>query len=439
MRTGWRCALLALAASAPLQAQQAPASAVASFDSAWAAIARTFWDTTLVNGRWRTVKDSLRAGLEDAGDDRVRAAIRALIAVPEQSHFVLIPERISPLDPAAATPSGTRARPGTTGIEARLLGDTVVVWRVQAGSPAALAGIRPGASITHFDTLALDGVLGALHRAMPADSARALKLLNAVAIARLAGSTGDTVRVTVRDASGDVRTHALERAPLAGQLTRFGNLPPMVVRSSGDSVALGDGRQATVITFSGWFPVIATELDDRLFAARGAPGLILDLRGNPGGVVGMLAGISGHLLDSSVAIGTMRGRGATIHFVANPRRVDRSGARVVPYGGPVAILIDGFTGSTSEFFTSGMQALGRARVFGVPSAGEALPSAMARLPNGDVMMHAIADHEDAGGRRVEGVGIMPDVVTPLTRGDLKAGRDAALEAARDWLARSTRN
>jgi C-terminal processing protease CtpA/Prc len=52
-----------------------------------------------------------------------------------------------------------------------------------------------------------------------------------------------------------------------------------------------------------------------------------------------------------------------------------------------------------------------------------------------MLMHVVADHEDAAGRHIEGTGVMPDEVTPLTRADLLAGRDAALEAARAWLGR----
>ncbi len=319
-----------------------------------------------------------------------------------------------------------------------MLGDTVVVWRVLAGGAAARAGIRPGLTITHLDTVAVDSVRARLVRAVTGDRTQAMRLLNQWVTSRLAGRSEDTLRLTLRDARGRESTHRLVRTALAGQLTRFGNLPPLVVGSTGDSIALGGGRFAPVIAFTAWFPAVASELDARLFAVRAAPGLVLDLRGNPGGVVGMLAGVSGHVLDTAVSLGTMRGRGATINFVANPRRVSPAGARVAPYGGPLAILVDEFTGSTSEFFASGLQAIGRARVFGVRSAGQALPAAMVRLPSGDVLMHAIADHEDAAVRRVEGPGVQPDEPTPLTRADLLAGRDAALEAARAWLARQPR-
>ena len=89
---------------------------------------------------------------------------------------------------------------------------------------------------------------------------------------------------------------------------------------------------------------------------------------------------------------------------------------------------------TTEFFASGMQALGRARIFGSTSAGQALPAAMGRLPSGDVLLHVIADHSDARGRRVEGIGVVPDQASPLRIADLRAGRDAALDAARAWIA-----
>jgi C-terminal processing protease CtpA/Prc len=50
----------------------------------------------------------------------------------------------------------------------------------------------------------------------------------------------------------------------------------------------------------------------------------------------------------------------------------------------------------------------------------------------------IADHVDPRGRRVEGVGVVPDTFTPLSLVDIRAGRDAALDAARTWIAAGAR-
>lgn len=411
---------------------------LASLDSAWAAIGRTYFDTVLVAGPWRTLHDSLRQSLGAEPElDSVRRAIRTLIAFPKQSHFALIPADAVP--PAGSERTSSRGAPGTTGIDVRMIGDTLVAWRVAAGSPAANAGVRPGDVISHVDTTSVDGVVTRLTKAFPTDGRQRRMLSTQFAMSRLGGSTGDTVRLTIRADDGSARPLVLVRTPLSGRIQQYGNLPPMSVRASLDSVAVRTAHgtvQIPVVHFSSWFPIIIQDLDRYLFGARGAPGLILDLRGNPGGVVGMVGGVAGHFTDTIVSLGTMYGRGSTLHLRTNPRVVNSAGQRIPTVSAPVAILVDDFSASATEFFSAGMQALGRARIFGVATAGQSLPAAMFRLPSGDVLMHPIADHEDPSGRRVEGTGVTPDTPTPLTRSDLRTGRDAALEAAREWFARS---
>lgn len=411
---------------------------LASLDTAWAAIGRTYFDTTLVAGPWRTLHDSLRRSLGAEPElDSVRRAIRTLIAFPRQSHFALIPADAVP--PPGSGRTSSRGAPGTTGIDVRMIGDTLVAWRVAAGSPAAVAGVRPGDVISHLDTASVAGLVTRLTKAFPTDLRQRQMLATQFAMSQLGGSTGDTVRLTLRSDDGGAQPLTLVRSPLSGRIQQYGNLPPMSVRASLDSVAVTTPHgavQVPVVHFSSWFPIIIQDLDRYLFGARSAPGLILDLRGNPGGVVGMVGGVAGHFTDTIVSLGTMYGRGSTLHLRTNPRVVNSAGQRVPTVSVPVAILVDDFSASATEFFSSGMQALGRARIFGVATAGQSLPAAMLRLPSGDVLMHPIADHEDTNGRRVEGTGVTPDTPTPLTRNDLRAGRDAALEAAREWLARS---
>jgi len=130
----------------------------------------------------------------------------------------------------------------------------------------------------------------------------------------------------------------------------------------------------------------------------------------------------------------MRTRTTELRVVANPRLVSTAGERVTPYDGPVAILTDGMSGSASEVFAGGMQSIGRARVFGDTTAGGVLPASMDRLPNGDILYHAFAEFETADGTYLEGRGVYPDEVVPLSREDFLAGRDPVLEAAITWIA-----
>jgi carboxyl-terminal processing protease len=106
--------------------------------------------------------------------------------------------------------------------------------------------------------------------------------------------------------------------------------------------------------------------------------------------------------------------------------------------GPVALLIDSGSASTSEIMAAGLQEAGRARIFGESSPGAALPSNFKTLPTGDLFQYAIADLQTPNGILIEGRGVTPDELVPCTRADLAAGRDPALEAARRWLDRERR-
>jgi len=216
---------------------------------------------------------------------------------------------------------------------------------------------------------------------------------------------------------------------------RYPNLPPSVALVEYERLPLGaaEGACAGVIRFHIWMPQIAQQLDRAVDALRDCRGIVIDLRGNIGGNVGMVMGFGGHFLDSAVSLGTMRMRGSELRYVANPRRGTSRGEPVRPYAGPLAILVDPISASTSEIFAVGMQSIGRARVFGETSAGMALPAIATRLPTGDVLQHVVADFVDPSGRRIEARGVVPDELVPLRRAELLDGRDPALDAAVRWI------
>lgn len=225
------------------------------------------------------------------------------------------------------------------------------------------------------------------------------------------------------------------RAPVAGAPVRFGNLPTMFVEVARSVRPLGQGgRCAGVIRLSVWMLPATAALDSAVDAVRHCEGVVVDLRGNPGGVGAMVMGFGGHFLDSTLTLGVMKLRTNTMRFVANPRRADVRGRPVTPYAGRLAIVVDSLSMSTSEIFAAGMQAVGRARIFGENTPGLALPAIVTRLPTGDALMHVFADFTDPRGTRIEGRGAVPDVLVPLRRAELLAGRDAALEAAVRWIA-----
>ncbi len=215
---------------------------------------------------------------------------------------------------------------------------------------------------------------------------------------------------------------------------KLGHLPTVFARFRAARARTTDGDGAVgVIWFNAWMMPIMQQFDQTVDRYRDADGFVIDLRGNGGGVGAMIMGLAGHFIDGRESLGVMRTRTTTLRFVTNPRRVSTTGERVSPFAGPVAVLTDGMSASASEVFTGGMQAVGRVRVFGTTTAGAVLPASMDRLPNGDVLYHAFGEFETATGIRLEGRGVVPDEPVALTRRDLLAGRDAALEAALVWI------
>jgi carboxyl-terminal processing protease len=219
-----------------------------------------------------------------------------------------------------------------------------------------------------------------------------------------------------------------------GDVVSFGNLPPFRARIRIQDARTPAGRLVGVVGFNVWMPIVAQPFESAIDRFRDADGIVIDLRGNPGGLADMIRGIAGHVLAEPLLLGRMRMRAVNLEFRANPRRATADGRRVEPYAGPVAVLVDALTGSASECFAGGLQSLGRVRVFGNATMGRALPAATRSLPNGDVLMYAVGDFVTSNGRRLEGDGVVPDEVVPMEPGALAAGRDAEWYALR-WIDR----
>jgi len=410
---------LALPLAGSSQSWREPA--LASFDEAWQTINDTYPDPTFGGVDWAGVRVELRSQAERAeSPDDVRRVIREMIARLGQSHFVLL-----------APPVGRARGVAGVAVDLRMSDAGVVIVRVAPGSRAEAAGLRPGQVLSRVDdepaSAWMDAAEGHDQRSRAADVLARAELA-------LTGPDGSDALVVVRDESGD-RTMRVVREREAGQIVRFGNLPPLAVRVDAYERATPGHHRAGVIAFSVWMPAASARIDAAVDRFRDADGLVIDLRGNPGGLVEMIRGVAGHVLSDPVSLGRMQTRQATLPLEANPRRSTADGRSVEPFSGPVAILVDELTASASECFAGSLQSLGRARVFGRQTMGQALPAATRTLPNGDVLMHVLGDFVTPTGIRLEGTGVVPDVIVPVSVASLRAGHDGALEAALAWIDR----
>lgn len=398
-----------------------------SFDAAWRIVRDTYYDTTFNGHDWEAVRRELRPKVEAADSaEQVRNAIREMLSRLGDSHLMLLP--------AGAAPAGEPARDtsGEPGLDVRYQpGDReVLVVRVLDGSGAEAAGVGPGWLLR-----AIDGEpIAPLVTKATGHAGPQLAPLEAwrVVTERLRGPIGSRARLQLVDGRGESRDVLAERRAERGEAVTLGTFPTMFVRTAQRSMQSPDGGTVGYLRFNVWLtpvdPFVAAGVD----AYRSAEGIVLDLRGNPGGLAAMLMGIAGQFVSERVSLGEMRTREGTLRFFANPRRVAPDGRPVAPFDGRLAILVDGLTGSASECFAGGMQSIGRARVFGVRTMGQALPALFDRLPSGDVLVHAYADFVTATGARLEGNGVRPDTEAPWSREALLDGRDTALEQAVIW-------
>ena len=403
--------------------------AVATFDSLWTIVRDTYVDTAFVGARWIHVRDSLRprAQLISARPELDRLLEEVLHTIPD-SHFYIIPASVAPDDSVRDGDAGR----GSTGLALRLAGGRIVAWRVDPGGPAARAGIRAGQAITKVGARKPDSMLARI-RAMPAEAQpRALSEMLHSLNGAVTPSAGDSVRLEVLE-KGNLTRFTVVSTAAKGRVSRYGNLPPIAGLVEWSRIPTATGKCAGAVAFNIWLPALVEDLESAVDSARTCAGVVIDLRGNPGGVGAMVMGFGGYFVDSAQSLGTMKMRQLSLNFVINPQRSRSAGGRATPFAGPVAILVDPMTASTSEIFAAGMQRIGRVCVFGERSAGAALPALMDRLPSGDVFVHAVADFTDPEGRRIEGAGAVPDVEILLNPQALREGRDAPMDAAVSWI------
>jgi carboxyl-terminal processing protease len=402
MRRVWLAVVAAALASA-----QPRSLDLAAFDQVWTTIRDTHWETSPGGLDWEAVRAEFRPQVEAARTrEEAREVLENMLRRLKQTHFAIVPSPVyAPLEAAGG------GGPGATGIDVRMLDGEVVVTGVDPGSPAERAGVRPG-----WVVQAVNG--------RPLIVANLPELaLTRVMLARLSGAVGDTIEVTF-----DHGTLRLELGEGRGEWTEFGNLPAQRVWYEERRIG-----NVGYVRFNAFLdiPRLMPAFERTIRNCGDCRGLIIDLRGNPGGIGGMAMGMAGFLIDRpNQRLGTMYLRDQKLQFVVNPR--------AEAFRGPVAVLIDGTSASTAEIFAGGLKDLGRARIFGTRSAGAALPSVFTRLPNGDGFQYAIANYVSESGTVLEGAGVQPDVEVRLRKADLLAGRDAVVDAAVRWIEQEAR-
>lgn len=277
--------------------------------------------------------------------------------------------------PPGAAETDRERRSGQAGLGITLVrrGVAIVVASVLPDSPANEMGIRPGDRI-----ISVDG--------------RAVGREDATVIAGLiAGPDATTVLLGWRGRDGRVRTQSIERAVV----------PPMTVSAerSGDIV---------LIRIDGFSIDTDSQFGDALaasFEGHRVRGLIIDLRGNRGGLLRQAVESVGLIMVDGV-VSTTAGR--------NPQSSREWRGGTGPdqaQGRPIVVLVDGRTASAAEIMAAALEDSGRAVVVGSATLGKGLVQTIGQLPNGGELFVTWSRVLAPAGWPIQGLGVMPQVCT----------------------------
>lgn len=410
-------------------------TAIETFDDVWNTVRERHFDPELNGVDWDAVRDEYRPRAAEASTQgELRGVINAMLGKLGQSHFGVMPRHTLP-ELGAETQAATGGEvSGDVGLDFRNVEGSVLVTRVAADGPAERAGVKPGWILSGIGADDVGRWVEGYERIDGGSARRMVRFaLHERITDALIGPVESQVRLTFVDGDDRERALMLTRAERDVEAHNFGdNLPTFYLKFEHRILDLDEARVG-LIHWSNWFLPVMQPIDLAVDEMRDCDGLVLDLRANGGGALGMVMGVAGHFFDEVTMLGTQTSREVESTYQAFPRKVNPRGKRVKPFAGPVAILIDGLTASASEVFAAGMQSTGRARIFGGTSAGAVLPAMTKSLPNGDAMIFAFGDFKTTSGDLVEGVGVIPDVEVVLTREALLSGADPALEAAVAWI------
>lgn len=386
-----------------------------AFDKVWNTVNEKHYDPTFGGVDWKKVREIYAPKAAVAGSrDEFHAVLRRMLAELKLSHFGIYPRQTDGIS------AGTSAT-GNIGVEVTMIGGQPVVSRVDAGSTAAAAGIRPGFIIQKVDDKTSADLLKGLNASF---AGRGLTpgmedvYRERTFVGMLGGVSGTNAKVEMLDEKDQPKVFEVARKPFSGEMSLpLGNFPPQEIVFESRKLASGIGY----IRFNIWVIPQAAKFRQAMRELADAKGLIIDLRGNPGGVGGLAPGLAGLLVNERASLGGMNFRDTEQKFIVYPQ--------ANPFLGKIAVLTDHGSASTSEVFAAGLQDNGRAKIVGTTTAGAVLPSVFDTLPTGVIFQYAISDYRSPKNVLVEGKGVTPDIEVKQTREDLLKGNDLPLQAA----------
>ena len=264
------------------------------------------------------------------------------------------------------------------GVEVQELKERITVVRVFEGGSAKESGILPGDWFQEVDGEPVSG----------------LSLRDTVT--RIKGVPGTTVKLSLQRPWPELETKDFEVARRSVRIPSVSNV--QVLRESIGYVRISRFTDGT-------YELLQHALEK--LRTSGAEGLILDLRGNPGGLLDVSVDLASEFLDDNELVVSVRARnkktGQTLYAKAD--------GRVWP--GPVVCLMDRNSASASEILAGALKAHGQGKVVGETSVGKGTVQTVYNMRDDAGMVLTTAKYYLPDGTTIAGTGVEPDVAVEV--------------------------
>ena len=347
----------------------------AVLDEAWQIVNREYVDTTFNSTDWLAARQELLGG-SYSSQAEAYAALRRVLQRLEDPYTRF-------MDPGQYEALTNQTTGELSGVGIRLQTDEktgeITVVEPIPNSPASTAGIQVGDRILSIDGVTTEG----------------MNLEDASS--RIRGEVGTQIVLRLQRPDTESFDLTLMRARI--------ELPNVQ-----SSLKQERGARIGYIRLSEFSSHAADQMQraiENLLTQR-AEGFVLDLRGNPGGLLQASIEISRMWLPNGAIVKTVDRNGAAEEILANNSALTQL---------PLVVLVDGNSASSSEILTGALKDNRRATVVGSQTFGKALVQSVHSLSDGSGLAVTIAHYYTPNGTDISHLGIVPDVRIDLTDSD----------------------
>jgi carboxyl-terminal processing protease len=341
-------------------------------DEAWQLVNQYYVDNSFNHNDWQAVRKDLLKSSYTSKEQAYTALRAALKKLQDPYTRFMDPEQFASL---TTQTSGELSGIGIR-LEMNKVTKLLTILDPIPGSPSVKAGIKSGDEI-----LAIDGKTT---RAMDVETASSM----------IRGKVGTSVRLRINRAGAQSFDVAIKR-----ELIELSTVTYTTKQENNQNIGY--------IRLSEFSAHAANQIRNAIqdLGKKQVSAYILDLRGNPGGLLNASIDIARMWLDKGLIVRTVDRGGQNESIQANQTSLTKL---------PLVILVDGNSASSSEILTGALKDNRRATVVGNTTFGKAMVQSVHQLSDGSGLAVTIAHYYTPNGTDISHKGIVPDVQTPLT-------------------------